>query len=200
MPRRQRKLWKRSLSALRIDRPLRMYQWWRRADPHFCPEESLYTRFEDRGYSEGEPAPATVPVDLVAFLRMPDHSVNRARYSHPKFVLLPDWCDRGILAFPVRSARQFSRTGTSLFELSVIHTPKTGNYAHAELPVVKNGDRVPKDKGKRIPNTIKKLFRENIANDSEVLREPTPRETVSCLRRHVELLKAASQRLLRISE
>lgn len=137
----------------------------RSADPHFEPQENLYYRFDIIMY-QGFRAGSGIS------FRLPNFSVNREKYSEPDDVLLPSYKDYGYLSFkkshfppPAKSAGEEGKW----YCFDVMHNPVEDNYSHTDVRCLKDGffsDNLG------VPKTVKKVFRQTIAEKCKILRKP----------------------------
>lgn len=129
-------------------------------DPHFEPHEFLYYRISVKGPVGSRPA----GVDI----RLPEDSVNRAKYSEPEDVLYPNYFHLGVAQFKVGSLPEPRQAGDLVFRLTVEHDPEEDNYAHSEVRSYRQGLRVTHS-GK-IPVLVKAEFRQLIAEAMAICR------------------------------
>ena len=177
-----------------MDRPWRMYQRSRAPDRSFDPDESLYLRVEDKGYNEDViPLEALSLAILKENFRLPDQSANRGAYGKPVDVLFPNFTDWGVMRFPHRVAgvvlphkvTQKKKVENIEFRFQPTHDPKHNNYAHCEIVVFRNGERVSHDDRNKIAPNIKLSYRERIARRATIVRLPSPSERLSWLKRRM---------------
>jgi hypothetical protein len=154
------------------NRPGRMYRRGRSIDNLFDSTEELYVRCKKDWINDGE---SIKPANI----RFPDQSVNRAKYSKPRDVLLPDSSGRyreqihwGVARITVNDVpRVIVSTGGGVeCHFTVEHDPLEDNYGHSELRVYKEGNRV-KD-GKKVNQKVKKQYRTIVGLKSRVIVRP----------------------------
>lgn len=158
----------------RVDRPLRLFRWGRKADPNFSADERLYLFVEDRGFSDG---PLTAAQRAYALtheqLRLPNQSFNRSKYSRPHDVLYPDRFSYGVVEVPVDSAgAELQSAGGLSFRFRPTHVPETDNFAHGEIWVWKQGTQLANN-GKINPN-VKHGFKNQVASAAVLIKDPAP--------------------------
>jgi hypothetical protein len=143
-------------------RPGRMYRQDRLVDPEFAPSEDLYYRCQAQHVAESRLLPTA--------LRFPDFSVNRAKYSLPEDVLIPDYQTWGIAAFQVKDIPPDQKSDASTtYTWGVIHDPNVDNYAHSEIRTYKNGYYA---KNLDVSKTVKKAFRQILSDRARIIKQP----------------------------
>ena len=152
-------------------RPWRMYRNGRPVDPDFLATEKLFFRCRlDSVDERGQMTPAGI--------RFPDQSVNREKYSRCTDVLLPDgspqstkWLLYGVAVIQVEDLPAEMRLPDGVAcRFSVEHEPCDDNYAHSELRVYKNEQRVTDKNG--ITKTSRKEYRTRLAFRARVIVLP----------------------------
>jgi len=112
-------------------------------------------------------------------VRFPDQSVNRQKCSKPQDVLLPEprndkskeWIYCGALKFPVHAVlRSIEVGGQVICTFRVRHDPVEYNYAHSEIRVYREGQRIM-DK-KSITKEHRKQYRLAIMEKLVIVTEP----------------------------
>jgi hypothetical protein len=144
------------------NRPERMYRKGRSVDPEFEPSEDLYYRCQSQHVAESRLLPTA--------LRFPDFSVNRAKYSLPEDVLIPDYQTWGIAAFKVEDIPS-GRTSdiNTTYTWQVVHDPNEDNYAHSEVRTYKNKYYA---KNLDVSKIIKKEFRQIVSDRARIIKQP----------------------------
>lgn len=105
-------------------------------------------------------------------IRLPNQSANRGKYSLPGSVLLPQHRHMGIYAIHVGDIpKKCQSPGGKELEPKIEHEPEDDNYAHSELRVYKDGDRV--DKRKQINQAVRLALKNEIIEMSRIIRKPT---------------------------
>ncbi|HYW08193.1 MAG TPA: hypothetical protein VE913_14620 [Longimicrobium sp.] len=131
-------------------------------DSYFAPDEPLYRRLPPTACT---PQANQVPLDIIQFPRC---SVNRARFSKPEDVLLPDWLDHGIAEFPAGAvpAEITSDTSAKTFWFKVVYDPVKNhptlpdNPAHSEIRCY--ADEACTNEPKNVTKDVKLEFRTTI--------------------------------------
>lgn len=171
-----------------------MYQRGRAPDHSFDPDESLYIRVEDKGYNEDVIPPDALSLAILKEnFRLPDQSANRGAYCKPVDVLFPNFTNWGVMRFSHRVAgvvlshkvTKKKQVENIEFRFQPTHDPRHDNYAHCEIVVFRNGERVSHDDGDRIASKIKLTYRERIARRATIIRLPSPSERLSWLKRRM---------------
>lgn len=152
-------------------RPGRMYAKGRPLDPEFLGTEQLYSRCKLDWIDENGHLKPT-------YVRIPDQSVNREKYSQCKDVLLPDGSpqSRAWLLWGVASVRvedlppQSQSAGGVTFQVTVEHDPLDDNYGHCELRVYKDGHR--ECDSKKVNSKVKKEYQVKLARRTRVIVRP----------------------------
>lgn len=138
-------------------------------DPVFAPDEALYIRLDPKYFfTKNRVHGRFVPAHEVHF---PKFSVNRGKYSTPERVLDPVTPEWGIAMFRVEHIPPFLVEASNpkqpkRYDFVVVHCPEHGNYAHAEVRSMRDGQE--KEPGK----TLKLEFRQLLADGMTVLRAP----------------------------
>ena len=155
-------------------RPQRLFRGDRKSDQDFRPNERLFFRcLADCIDSEGNIKPT--------FVRPPNQSVNREKYSLPTDVLLPDqlqqhkdWLLFGVLAATVERLPKEMTSGDHknkvTYTFYVSHEPEEDNYSHSELTMSKNGKR--EQKSSKINDEIKKKYKIDLAAELKLIVTP----------------------------
>jgi hypothetical protein len=139
-----------------------MYRNGRSIDPCFDGDELLYNRCLLE-HINGEQL-------LPTGIRFPDWSVNRAKYSEPEDVLVPDFQDWGIAQFEVRNIpKSLISPGSVKFDFKVEHDPLNDNYSHSEVRTYKNGQH---SKDLDVNKTVKKEFRQLLSERTVLISRP----------------------------
>jgi hypothetical protein len=154
------------VSSFKADRPERMYRAGRSLDQDFDESELLYKRCLAEHIEEERL--------LATAISFPDWSVNRAKYSEPEDVLIPDYLDWGIAAFEVGNVpKSLISPGNVKYDFRVEHDPVEDNYSHSEVRTYKDEHH---DK-KLDPNkTVKKRFRQILSEKTVIIRQPLNNE------------------------
>lgn len=159
-------------------RPQRMMRNGRADDPVFSTDEQLYMRIRhewiDENYRIKPP-----------FIRFPDQSVNREKYSEPYDVLLPNkdktppdqvfWGVASITVgnVPCAEKKQVEnrdkKNQEAQLKFTVEHDPVEDNFGHSELRVYKNGTRETKG---RVNDIAKKAYRTKLALKTRIVIDP----------------------------
>ena len=141
-----------------------MYRNGRLIDPFFDEDELLYNRcLSEHVYRE-----QLLPTGI----RFPDWSVNRAKYSEPEDVLVPNFQDWGIAQFEVRNIPKSlisPAPGNVKFDFKVEHDPLNDNYSHSEVRTYKNGHH---SKNLNVSTTVKKEFRQMLSEKTVLILTP----------------------------
>jgi len=139
-----------------------MYRKGRPVDSEFEPSEDLYYRCQAQHITDSRLLPTA--------LRFPDFSVNRAKYSLPEDVLIPDYQTWGIAAFRVEDipSEQKSDANTT-YTWEVVHDPNEDNYAYSEVRTYKNGHYA---KNLDVSKTVKKIFRQILGDRARIVKCP----------------------------
>ena len=138
-----------------------MYQRGRPADHVFDPREELYRRIRSQDYVEGSGLYVPFPV----------FSVNRQKYSEPGDVLFsfgPEWGAVSFVVSAIPSPLESEGEDHVICSFEVMHVPMEDNYAHSEVHTLKGDIRNPK----KIPDTVKKKFRQILGERCRLLRLP----------------------------
>lgn len=152
-------------------RPSRMYRNGRPADALFLSAERLFFRCKAEWVDEGGRIKS-------AYIRFPDQSVNREKYSRPADVLLPDDSERSqdLILWGVAIIRagdvpsSMSTDGKVHYEFSVEHDPYDDNYSHSELRVYKNKKR--ETSSGKVNQKVRKKYRTDLAEKTRVVIRP----------------------------
>lgn len=148
--------------------PERLKRRGRPAEQQFEPDEALYKRCRKVDVDEGHLAAESI--------RFPDFSVNRAKYSDPEDVLLPDYEGWGVAEFQVKDVparvpmEELTQPPAVEYTFSVVHDPLDDNYSHTEVRALKDG--VYRKKLKITHQGVKQWFRVRISQASRVIRDP----------------------------
>jgi len=143
-------------------RPERMYKDDRPIDQFFDKEELLYNRCLSDHIRGNSLLPSAI--------KFPDWSVNRSKYSDPEDVLFPKFFDWGIAQFTVGDVPDsLTSPGEIIYNFKVDHDPVEDNYAHSEIRTYK--EEIHK-KDLDVNNTVKKKFRQILAEKTIVIRQP----------------------------
>jgi hypothetical protein len=156
------------VSSFKIDRPDRMYRSGRSLDQVFDESELLYNRCLAEHIEEERL--------LATAIRFPDWSVNRAKYSEPEDVLIPDYLDWGIAAFEVGNVPKSLTSpapGNVKYDFRVAHDPVEDNYSHSEVRTYKDEHH---EKKLDVNKTVKKLFRQILSEKTVIIRKPLNNE------------------------
>lgn len=162
---------KRVFCWLGKERPRRLLWRGRPIDPDSGPDELLYARWGKRHVREGRLDASVV--------RFPDQSVNRQKHSKPLDVLLPEPSDKstkkriywGVFKFPVHAVLpSIEQDGEVICTFRVEHDPTEHNYAHSEIRVYREGQRITKKKV--ISKERRKQYRLAIMDRAAIVCEP----------------------------
>ncbi len=162
---------KRVFCWLGRERPRRLLRLGRPIDPRFGPDELLYMRWGRRHVKD-----ARLDASLIRF---PDQSVNRQKHSKPLDVLLPEPCNEnskewiywGVFQFPIHAVLPCIEDGGEVIcTFRVEHDPIEHNYAHSEIRVYREGQRI-RDK-KVITKEHRKQYRLAIMEKVVIVIEP----------------------------
>ena len=154
-------------------RPQRMWQGDRLADPHFEFDELLYRRVGSKHVKDGRIFPPT--------LRQPSFSVNRSKGSEPGDVLFPS-CGAppgsikpgdGVAAFSVGDAVHPEQIDPEApgYSAQVVHLPCDDNYFHSEVQMLFRGEFRSRFRS-RAAAIAKRSLRLRICEQSIVVLEP----------------------------
>jgi hypothetical protein len=152
------------------DLPERLYRRGRPADQDFELTEELYYRCAG-SWVEADPVQAGVWRLKSSFIRFPEFSVNRQKYSQPEDVLLPTYGDWGVAAFTVGDVpSSVTSPGQTVVDFRVVHVPEEDNFSHSEVQSFKSNQRVPTSS--KIPDAVKSVFRQRLCERAKVIRQP----------------------------
>jgi hypothetical protein len=144
----------------------------RAADPLFSPDEPLYYLFD------------AIEQDRVAVQRIPfpDQSVNRAKYSRPKWVRLvayPKYMNHGIAEILVgKVPTELASDNQVGFVFKTVHDPLEENYSHSEIRCYRDGRHISHDERSKIPKIVKLKYRLQIGQSSRVIMPPNGSDPV----------------------
>ncbi|MEI6233851.1 MAG: hypothetical protein WCT04_12405 [Planctomycetota bacterium] len=131
-------------------------------DNQFDEAELLYVRCLSDHVDGGRFLPAGI--------KFPDWSTNRAKYSEPLDVLLPEFEHWGIAGFNVGAIPAQLKIGDSkVYAFAPIHDPTPENYSHTEVRTFKDGVY---DNNLKVPTLIKKEFRTRLAAMTTIIKTP----------------------------
>lgn len=103
-------------------------------------------------------------------------SVNRELFSEPADVLLPAHLECGVVGFEVGDVPERLESGDGrVFEFRVEHVPEEDNYAHSEVRVFHNAERL----GGKPPKLVRRVFRLRLREKLQRLIEPGAHEAES---------------------
>ena len=135
-------------SLLRVSRlrPFRMYRGLRHPEPIFGANERVFMRFPP---DQGGPKPSSRTVDKILreHLHVHDQSFIRERFGYLGDLRYPVFFHWGILAIPATAIRVDLLSGGDTrreYEFNLRHTPLWNNYAHSEIHVCVDRERVHK--------------------------------------------------------
>ena len=135
----------------------------REPDPVFSPYEDLYIRFDKMSGHHVNPAGISAK----------NQSVNRSKYSQPKWVLLacyPSYLEWGYGSFLVKNIPDNLITpGGVRIDFKVEHEPEEENYSHSVICPYKEGARYKQIKNK---HEVKLKFRVKLSQRIKILKEP----------------------------
>jgi hypothetical protein len=148
-----------------------MYPWGRRAKPFDDPQELLYLRFPATDLDGGEVFAVSMP--------FPVWCANRGRFSRPRDVLIPNWANWKIAAFPVGSVPKHLSADPEKkkvdgkwqiiersFSFVPVHLPEPDNYSHSEVHCFEDGNPGAMVKP---PQTLRKKFRTMLSEQAQII-------------------------------
>ena len=149
-----------------------MYRWGRPADPSFRPNERVFMRFLDVGYSRPGHALSVYQI-LKERLRIPGQSFNRERFGQPTDVLYPRYFDWGILVIPAPIMFRSETSGDNkVYRFQLEHVPLWNNIGHSEIHVYLNNRRLRSQK--ETTGKVRNHYRESlVAGGANVYRQPS---------------------------
>jgi hypothetical protein len=113
-----------------------------------------------------------------AGIRFPDTSVNRCKYSEPGDALGTklEW---GFVRFRASDVpTSVEGENNARVDFSIVHVPIDENYSHCEIRAFKGGVHVKK--GDKIPDTVKKIFRQLLCEKTWAIHDPrTPEPAIA---------------------
>jgi len=137
----------------------------RPADSEIPPDEWLYHRVRHQKVDGDRVLPAAV--------RLPSCSVNRAKYSDPEDVIVPQRPEcNGVAEVQAGNMPEpITRPQGPSFHFQTADCPREGNDAHAEIRLRRGAD--PYSPRLKIPSTIKSRARSLLAAKFRVSIDPT---------------------------
>lgn len=181
---------RKSLCALRVDRPLRMFRWFRSLESRFEGAEDLYYRFLDVGRTTHELSDQQLLIAVATEqFRLPNLSVNRALFSRPLDVLFAQYCQWGVMVFAVKhipNQLPFKPTlyGPAIVKFGPVHEPLAANYAHTAIGVWgQNGKKFGNDK--KVNKDVAEEFQDTLGDRARLIRKPSPGERFAWLKRRL---------------
>jgi hypothetical protein len=147
-----------------------MFRNGRSVDQQFSSNEPLFFRCKSEWIDSGRLKSA--------YIRFPDQSVNRAKYSKASDVLIPDtqqksrdWIYWGVAQVNVNDIPSPTQSiGGVAYKFTVEHDPVDDNYGHSELRVYKGKDRVGDTEN--VNKGIKKEYRAELAKKTRICIMP----------------------------
>jgi hypothetical protein len=104
-------------------------------------------------------------------IKYDNQSVNRSKYSKPKWVLYPNYFDWGYGSFKVREIPDdIILPGGKKIEFRVVHEPKEENFSHSVIYPYTNGDRYKQLKRKI---STKMEYRIKLSQRIKILKYPS---------------------------
>ena len=148
-----------------------MYRGLRQAEAIFGANELVFMRFPP---DQGGPKPGgwTVSRILREHLHCSDQSFIRGQFGHPGDLGYPDYFDWGVLALPAIAVRVDLLSGDDLpreYRFDLRHMPLWNNYAHSEIQVCVDRERVHK-----VTTKVRHDFRKHLeSRGAAIARSPS---------------------------